>query len=106
MRAAQIVRILIDNALTHTPAGTRIVLTASNTFGTVFISISDDGTSGIPAEAQPRVFEPFFTTDDAHGSGLGLAIASELAGRMGGSLTVTSSPGSTLFTLRIPSGSA
>ena len=106
VRAAQIVRILIDNALTHTPAGTRIVLTASNTFGTVFISISDDGTSGIPAEAQPRVFEPFFTTDDAHGSGLGLAIASELAGRMGGSLTVTSSPGSTLFTLRIPSGSA
>ncbi len=32
----------------------------------------------------PRIFEPFYTADDAQGSGLGLAIASELAERMAG----------------------
>ena len=76
-------RILIDNALTHTPAGTQIVVTAGR----------ETATSGSPCAttarastsvAQPRIFEPFYTADDAQGSGLGLAIASELAERMRG----------------------
>jgi two-component system OmpR family sensor kinase len=50
----------------------------------------------------PRIFEPFYTADDAQGSGLGLAIASELAERMEGQLTVSSEPGQTTFTLDIP----
>ncbi|MGH2930759.1 MAG: sensor histidine kinase [Solirubrobacteraceae bacterium] len=49
-----------------------------------------------------RIFEPFYTADDAQGSGLGLAIASELAGRMAGRLSVRSDPGETTFTLEIP----
>ena len=40
-----------------------------------------------------RIFEPFYTADDAQGSGLGLAIASELAERMAGRLSVDSQPG-------------
>jgi signal transduction histidine kinase len=102
VRTAQIVRILIDNALTHTPPGTRIVLTTRNDADSVSVSVGDDGT-GIPSATLARVFEPFFTTDDAQGSGLGLAIARELAERMGGSLTVSSAPDITLFELRIPS---
>ncbi len=43
--------------------------------------------------AMSRIFEPFFTADDAQGSGLGLAIASELAERMDGRLRVSSAPG-------------
>jgi signal transduction histidine kinase len=49
-----------------------------------------------------RIFEPFFTSDDAQGSGLGLAIAHELAERMRGELTVESKPGRTTFALEFP----
>jgi signal transduction histidine kinase len=98
---AQIVRILIDNALTHTPAGTRIVVTANRADGHVRLAVRDNGT-GIDSHAMPRIFEPFYTADDAQGSGLGLAIASELAERMNGRLSVSSAPGETTFTLDIP----
>jgi signal transduction histidine kinase len=102
VRVAQIVRILIDNALTHTPPGTRIVVTAGRDNGLVRLAVRDDG-EGIDGRAMQRIFEPFFTADDAQGSGLGLAIASELAERMSGRLTVRSAPGETVFTLEIPS---
>jgi signal transduction histidine kinase len=102
VRVAQIVRILLDNALTHTSPGTRIVVTAARSDGHVRLAVKDDG-SGIDPQAMTRIFEPFFTADDAQGSGLGLAIASELAERMSGRLSVTSKPGETTFTLEIPS---
>ena len=76
-------RILIDNALTHTPPGTQIVVTAGRDDGRVRLAVRDDG-EGIDGQALPRIFEPFYTADDAQGSGLGLAIASELAERMAG----------------------
>jgi signal transduction histidine kinase len=101
VRVAQIVRILIDNALTHTPSGTRIVVTANRADGHVRLAVRDDG-GGIDPQAMPRIFEPFYTADDAQGSGLGLAIASELAERMNGRLSVSSAPGETTFTLDIP----
>ncbi len=101
VRVAQIMRILIDNALTHTPRGTRIVVTAGRDDGSVRLAVRDDG-EGIDAQALQRIFEPFFTANDAQGSGLGLAIASELAERMAGHLTVRSIPGTTVFTLEIP----
>jgi signal transduction histidine kinase len=101
VRIAQIMRILIDNALTHTPPGTRIVVTAARSNGRVRVAVRDDG-EGIDAEALPRIFEPFFTADDAQGSGLGLAIASELAERMDGSLQVSTASGETVFTLEVP----
>jgi signal transduction histidine kinase len=101
VRMAQIMRILIDNALTHTPPGTRIVVAAARSNGRVTVDVRDNG-EGIDADALPRIFEPFFTADDAQGSGLGLAIASELAERMDGALTVATSPGQTVFTLEVP----
>jgi two-component system, OmpR family, sensor kinase len=101
VRVAQILRILIDNALTHTPPGTRIAVTAARVDGHVRLEVRDDG-AGIEYEALPRIFEPFYTADDAQGSGLGLAIASELAERMSGRLSVSSRPGETTFTLELP----
>jgi signal transduction histidine kinase len=53
------------------------------------------------ASSRDRVFEPFYSSGAIQGSGLGLAIAHELAGRMGGSLDVGSSPGETVFTLTL-----
>ncbi len=101
VRVAQIVRILIDNALTHTPPGTKIVVTAGRDNGRVQLAVRDDG-EGIDQQAAQRIFEPFYTADDAQGSGLGLAIASELAEKMRGKLSVHSSDSDTVFTLEIP----
>jgi signal transduction histidine kinase len=100
-RLAQIVRILIDNALTHTPQGTRIEVTAERENGQLRMAVKDHGL-GIKRAVLPRVFEPFYTSDDAQGSGLGLAIARELAERMDGHLAVESVPGRTTFTLELP----
>jgi signal transduction histidine kinase len=100
-RVAQVLRILIDNALTHTPPGTGVVVSAQRDNGAVRVAVRDDG-PGIGAAAAARVFEPFFTSDDAQGSGLGLAIASELVGRMKGSLDVDATPGRTIFSLQLP----
>jgi signal transduction histidine kinase len=101
VRVAQIMRILIDNALVHNPPGTQILVTAGRDNGRVQLAVRDDG-DGIDGEALPQIFEPVYTDDDAQGSGLGLAIASELAERMAGRLSVRSSAGETVFTLEIP----
>ena len=101
-RVAQIVRILIDNALAHTPEGTEIFVSATRANGSVCLAVRDHGL-GIHRTVLPRIFEPFFTSDDAQGSGLGLAIARELAERMSGHLRVESVPGRTEFTLELPS---
>ena len=101
VRVAQIMRILLDNALTHNAPGRRIVVTATRSDGHVRLAVRDDG-EGIDPEALPRIFEPFFTGDDLQGSGLGLAIASELAERMSGRLSVNAERGQTTFTLEIP----
>ncbi|MGH2897623.1 MAG: HAMP domain-containing sensor histidine kinase, partial [Solirubrobacteraceae bacterium] len=100
-RVAQVLRILIDNALTHTPPGTGVVVSAARENGAVRLAVSDDG-PGIGDAAAQRVFEPFFTSDDAQGSGLGLAIARELAERMDGALDVDPAPGHTTFALELP----
>ena len=101
VRVAQIARILIDNAVTHTTPGTNIVVSASRDNGFARLAVRDHG-KGIPRTALSQVFEPFYTSDDAQGSGLGLAIASELAERMNGRLGVESRPGRTVFTLELP----
>jgi two-component system OmpR family sensor kinase len=99
-RVAQIMRILLDNALNHTPAGTDVVVSASRRDGNVRLAVTDFGT-GIRRGELERVFEAFYTSDDAQGSGLGLAIAHELAERMAGELSAESNPGRTTFTLEL-----
>jgi signal transduction histidine kinase len=94
-------RILLDNAITHTPPGTDMVVSATRRDGRVRLGVGDFG-PGIHRTMLPRIFEPFATSDDAQGSGLGLAIAHELAERMHGRLVVDSHPGRTTFTLELP----
>ena len=81
-RVAQIMRILVDNALTHTPEGTSIAIEAQRRDGAASLVVSDDG-PGIDPQAQARVFDRFYTGDRVSGSGLGLSIARELAQRDG-----------------------
>jgi two-component system OmpR family sensor kinase len=99
-RVLQIGRILVENAIVHTPPGTTVTVSAGSTGGTATLEVSDDG-PGIPADAQDAVFERFYRLggEVASGSGLGLAIARELTGLMGGRLELRSRPGSTTFTL-------
>jgi len=98
-RVLQIGRVLVENALVHTPPRTRVRIRA----GDGLLVVEDEG-AGIPAEHVEHVFERFYRIDGqlASGSGLGLAIARELAQVMGGSLEVESEPGRTVFTLRLP----
>jgi signal transduction histidine kinase len=99
-RVAQLLRILIDNALNHTQAGTGVDVTVAgpNGHSGASLSVHDEG-AGIPADAMGRIFEPFYGADGARGAGLGLAIAHELSVQMGAHLEVASEPGDTTFTL-------
>jgi two-component system, OmpR family, sensor kinase len=100
-RVAQIMRILLDNALRHTPEGTDVTVSATRYNGAAELTVADTG-PGLPAGARAKVFERFFTGDAARGAGLGLAIARELAERMDGRLVLTTERGSTAFTLELP----
>ncbi|MBK5219546.1 MAG: HAMP domain-containing histidine kinase [Thermoleophilia bacterium] len=100
-RVRQIIRILLDNALTHTPEGTEVTVTTYSANRRAELTVSDEG-EGIPQRVQNRIFERFYTADSAGGSGLGLAIASELAQRMQGRITISSSRRFTAFTLDLP----
>lgn len=100
-RTTQILRILIDNAIKHTPDEATITITTSSDAETATVEVTDDG-PGIPDEHIGRIFERFHTADSGAGSGLGLAISRELSRLMGGDLRVASRPGRTTFTLTLP----
>ncbi len=100
-RVRQVIRILLDNALTHTPEGTKVTVTTYSVNRRAELTVSDDG-PGIPRRVHSRIFERFYTADSAGGSGLGLAIARELAQRMEGRVAIASSKRFTAFTLDLP----
>jgi signal transduction histidine kinase len=102
-RVRQIGRILLENALLHTPPGTQVRLETGSDGDSAELRVEDDG-PGISAGDREHVFERFYRADTAlaAGSGLGLAIAWELATMMGGDLELESRPGRTVFTLRLP----
>jgi signal transduction histidine kinase len=67
----------------------------------VLIEVTDTG-KGIPAEVEPRIFDPFYSTKDG-GSGLGLSIAARIAELHGGHIQYATRPGhGTTFTVVLP----
>jgi two-component system, OmpR family, sensor kinase len=103
-RIAQIGRILVENALVHTPPGTSVRVAAGTEGTRATLTVADDG-PGIPPESARHVFERFFRLDGgrrASGSGLGLAIARELAEVMDGRIELEERDGWTWFTLALP----
>ena len=107
-RILQVGRALVENALRHTPAGTRVLVSASRNGDRVTLSVEDDG-PGISPNAAVQVFERFYRGDTggrASGSGLGLAIARELAEAMQGDIELSSEPGRTVFTFWLPAASS
>jgi two-component system, OmpR family, sensor kinase len=99
-RVLQIGRILVENALVHTPAGTTVRLSAAREGGRAVLVVANDGPE-IPQSARQAIFERFYRLDGtrASGSGLGLAIARELAELMGGRIELGAVSGWTRFTL-------
>ncbi len=103
LRVLQIGRILVENALRHTPPGTTVRVCTLMRDGRAVLEVEDDG-GGIPDDHQEQLFERFFRLDGARasGSGLGLAIARELAVLMDGTVEVESRAGSAVFRLVLP----
>jgi two-component system, OmpR family, sensor histidine kinase CiaH len=94
-RLQQVLLILLDNAIKHTPAGGRVDVRVSHHGPThALIQVEDTG-SGIAAEDLPRIFDRFYRADKARsdgGTGLGLAIAKMLVEAHRGHLALTSKP--------------
>jgi two-component system OmpR family sensor kinase len=112
-RLRQVVGNLVNNAVTHTPAGTPVrvkiargILEAPPSAGgpdgaptvpAVVLDVEDDG-PGMPVEQAQRVFERFYRADAARnrasgGTGLGLAIVAGLVAAHGGTVSVRTAPG-------------
>jgi two-component system OmpR family sensor kinase len=100
---------LLENAIRHTPPGTRIAAATRSQGAEATIVVQDSG-PGISPELRQRVFERFVRggRDGGRGSGLGLAIVRSVAESHGGEVTLTSSPLSgrqgpgTCFRIRLP----
>jgi signal transduction histidine kinase len=105
-RLRQVLLILLDNALRHTPGTGRIALTAQPDGHEVQIRITDTG-SGIPPEHLPHIFERFYRADSTPGArggtGLGLAIARGLIEAQHGQIAIQSQVATgTQVTLTLP----
>lgn len=92
---------LLRNAMEASTPNGLIQLAVRKEPDSVVIEVSDQG-KGIPADALPHIYEPFYTTKEK-GTGLGLAITSEIIAEQGGSIDCRSEVGrGTTFLIRIP----
>ncbi|MFZ0872973.1 MAG: ATP-binding protein [Pseudonocardiaceae bacterium] len=103
---AQVVANLLANTRTHTPPGTTVSVSLTPVDGLVTLAVVDDG-PGVPQDLLPHVFERFARGDSsrsraAGSTGLGLSIVDAVVAAHGGSVGVTSVPGHTAFTVRLP----
>jgi CheY-like chemotaxis protein len=98
-RLGQVILNILLNAIDAIPEGAPAdhvisLATDSDAQGRVLLEISDSG-AGIPSDSLDRIFDPFFTTKaDGQGTGLGLTICHRIVSELGGTISVTSSPGS------------
>jgi len=103
----QIILNLVNNAIDAIEHDNGLVqLRSVRETSFVRIDVEDNG-QGIPEDILPRIFEPFFTTKAAgKGTGLGLSICRDLLSKMGGSISVDSTPGQRcVFHVRLPASS-
>ncbi|HKT81180.1 MAG TPA: HAMP domain-containing sensor histidine kinase [Vicinamibacterales bacterium] len=115
-RLEQVLQNLAANALRYAPAGSPVELHARRDGDAIVLTVSDEG-PGISPEHLPYVFDRFYKAEESRtvrrtagsqpsdGSGLGLSIVKAIVERLGGTVSVESRPGRTVFTLRFEQGS-
>ncbi len=106
MRLRQVLGNLVRNVRMHTPPGTTVTLGASANTTSALLRVHDNG-PGIPPDALSHVFDRFYRADPsrsraAGGSGLGLSIVQAIGTAHGGTVTMSSSPGSTTVQVTLP----
>lgn len=108
-RLWQVLLILLDNSLRHTPAGGAITLESGLCNAGVKIVVTDTG-NGIPPPDLPHVFERFYkasnSRSDKRSAGLGLSIAKPIVEMHKGDIQIQSTPGiRTVVTITLPAHS-
>ncbi|MDX6277783.1 MAG: two-component system, OmpR family, sensor histidine kinase SenX3 [Nocardioidaceae bacterium] len=102
---------LVENAVTYSPEGSKVSVSATRDGEDVRLTVADNGI-GIPGDELDRIFERFYRVDPARaratgGTGLGLSIVKHVAASNGGTVEVWSEPGlGSSFTLVLPAFSA
>jgi len=111
-RLRQVLLILLDNALKHTPAGGAVAVRVAREGGQVRLQVRDSG-PGLAPEDVPHVFDRFYRANRARtsgeGTGLGLAIGRWIAEAHGGHIVAANVPTpehGTLFTVTLPLASS
>ena len=100
---------LLQNAIAHSAAGARLVVTITQRAGAIWIAVANPGET-IAATHLPRLFDRFYRVDSSrhdtgeiHGHGLGLAIVKAVATMHGGTTLATSDDGVTTIAFSIAS---
>ncbi|HLX35761.1 MAG TPA: HAMP domain-containing sensor histidine kinase [Candidatus Limnocylindrales bacterium] len=107
-RLRQLVTILLDNAIRHSPSGGEVRVSVRTFEDEASLTVADQGPGIRPADL-PHIFDRFWRAPGAPagGTGLGLAIARWIAERHGGSVEAASpEAGGALFTVRLPATAA
>jgi two-component system, OmpR family, sensor histidine kinase CiaH len=105
-RLRQLVMILVDNAIRHSPSGGEVRIGVRSVGGTATLAVADQG-PGIQAADLPHLFDRFWRAAEAPagGTGLGLSIAKWIAEQHAGSIAATSPDGGgARFEVRLPAG--
>ena len=110
----RVIRLMLDNALKYSPAGSPIAISAEYTGAEILLAVEDHG-YGIPEGEREEIFEPYYrgrnTAAKTQGTGLGLSSAKCIMQAHGGEIWVTGAPGggskfqiSLPATMKVPDG--
>ena len=108
-RLAQVFRNLIDNAVSFSPEGATVTISAQAQSDVARVTVEDEG-PGIPPENVETIFNRFYTErPDTHGfgknSGLGLSIARQIVAGLGGRIRAENrGPRGARFVVELPLG--
>ena len=103
----QVIINLVDNAIKYTPPGSHVQVSARKRGESVEVRIADDG-PGISDEAKAKLFDMFYTANNARGDGrrglgLGLSLCRSIVQAHGGSITVEDNyPKGAIFSFTLP----
>ena len=98
----QVVTNLLENAVRHSPPGSRVVIEVTSKPDHLVVSIEDEG-EGIAEQLRARLFEPFVAGTGSNTTGIGLAICKVIVDAHGGTISAgDGASGGARFTVELP----